>query len=85
MASGTFTGTGTSTPVAGMKFKLVLDFAGTASVDLEEQLPDGSAWIKVATGITADYSQNYETSQMTTLRWNCTAHTNNVGWFMDRL
>jgi len=76
--SGYFTGTGQSAAVSGDRIGIYMDFAGTASVDVEVQMPSG-AWIKVVTGITADYAQVYDANGVA-LRLNCTAHTNNVEW-----
>ncbi len=82
MASGIITGTGTTTPVTGRKISIKLDFAGTASIDIEELMPSG-AWVKVATAITADNRQVFESPVPTTLRLNCTAYTNNVEWAVE--
>jgi hypothetical protein len=80
MANGTFTGTGQSATVVGRKFDIVMDFAGTASVDIEVQTSDGG-WVKIpstGTGITADAVLVCEFVSPKALRLNCTAHTNNV-------
>lgn len=82
MASGTIAGTGATSPVVGRTFSIKMDFAGTASVDLEEQMPSG-AWVKVATAITADNRQVFESPTPTALRLNCTAFTNNVEWALE--
>lgn len=79
--SGTFTGTGQSDTCYGNKIVIKMDFAGTASVDLEAAL--GSSWIKVETGITADYFKVFEAPVMQELRLNCTAFTNNVVYEMQ--
>ncbi len=80
--AGSFAGTGTSAAIAGTKISIKMDFAGTASVDLEEQMPSG-AWIKVVTGTTADYRQVYDSPSIATLRLNCTAFTNAVEYVME--
>lgn len=82
MATGTITGTGATAAVVGKNFSIKMDFAGTASVDIEEQMPAGS-WIKVATGITADNRQVFESPTSTALRLNCTAYTNDVVWSLE--
>lgn len=80
--AGSFAGTGTSAAIAGTKITIKMDFAGTASVDVEEQMPSG-AWIKVVTGTTADYRSVYESPTITTIRLNCTAFTNAVEYVME--
>lgn len=80
--AGSFAGTGQSAVIAGTKITIKMDFAGTASVDIEEQMPSG-AWIKVVTGTTADYRSVYESPTMATLRLNCTAYTNAVEYIME--
>jgi len=75
--AGTFSGTGTSTPVFGRSINIALDFAGTASIDIERQMPSGS-WVKVQTGITTDIDQVLEYPAKVTVRLNCTAFTNPV-------
>ena len=81
---GTFTTTGTTDPIGGRKVGIILDFAGTASVDVEMQMPSG-AWVKVpdtGTGITADGPLLLEWPTDVQVRLNCTAHTNNVEYAM---
>ena len=58
-----------------------MDFAGTASVDVEQRI--NAAWIKIDTGITADYSRVFESPVIEALRLNCTAYTNDVVYRMD--
>lgn len=82
IVSGTFSGTGQSAVIAAKKIHIRMDFAGTASVDVEVQMPSGS-WIKTATGIVADYDMAYHSAAMTSMRLNCTAHTNNVEYTME--
>lgn len=81
---GTFSGTGTSAAIVGRQIAIRMDFAGTASVDVEVQMPSG-AWIKNADGtaITADYDKVYDRGVVTALRLNCTAHTNNVEYSLS--
>lgn len=73
--SGTFSGTGQSAQWTGGKVVL-LDFAGTASVNLEIRLESTGAWIiystKTADAVIEDFPTN------ATYRLNCTAHTDNV-------
>lgn len=80
--SGTISATGATGAVAGTKFSIKMDFSGTASVDIEEQMPSG-AWIKTVTAITADYRSVYESPTLTTLRLNCTAYTNSVEYVVE--
>ncbi|TIM14475.1 MAG: hypothetical protein E5Y67_12410 [Mesorhizobium sp.] len=82
--NGTFSATGTSAVIVGQKIAVRMDFAGTASVDVEVQMPSG-AWIKNADGtaITADYDKVYDRGVVTGLRLNCTAHTNNVEYSLS--
>lgn len=83
MATGTITGTGATAAVVGKSFSIKMDFAGTASVDIEEQMPSG-AWIKVnAAAVTADNRQVFTSPVSTALRLNCTSFTNNVEWSLE--
>jgi hypothetical protein len=82
MASGTITATGPTAGIAVKRASVKMDFAGTASVDIEEQMPSG-AWIKIATGITADDRQVFESPTISTIRLNCTAYTNDVVWSIE--
>lgn len=83
-AKGKITGTGAAalSEISGVKFDLRLDFEGTATVDLEEKVAGSSAatWIKIETGIAADYRKVFESITTTTLRLNCTAYTNPVAF-----
>jgi hypothetical protein len=76
--TGTFTGTGQSATITGQRVLFLLNFAGTASVNVEVQLPDTS-WIILQT-FTADGTYSWDTRNCAKLpfRLNCTAHTNNV-------
>lgn len=80
--TGTFSGTGQSSVITGRKIDIAMNFAGTASVDIERLMPDGS-WIKIETGITADDNYVAEYPANVSLRLNCTAHTNNVAYIMQ--
>jgi hypothetical protein len=80
MATGTKSGTGALTTVGpNYKFNIDIDFASTGSVDIEKQMPSG-AWIKAATGITADYTNVFETPAMSTIRLNVTANGSTIEW-----
>jgi hypothetical protein len=79
MATGTTSGTGALTAVGpNYRFAIKMDF-GTGSVDIEEKMPSGN-WIKVVTGITADYSNIWESPALTTIRLNVTAHSGAIEW-----
>lgn len=80
--TGTFSGTGQSDPIIGRAIDIAMDFAGTASVDVERRMPSGS-WIKIETAITADYNEVAEYPGNVAIRLNCTAHTNNVEYVMQ--
>lgn len=80
--SGTFTGTGPSESVTGTKFAIRMDFAGTASVDIQERMPSGT-WVKVGDSITADASRIYDSPVSTTIRLSCTAYTNAVEYIIQ--
>lgn len=79
--TGTFSGTGQSSEVTGRTVDIKMDFAGTASVDIEEKMPSG-AWIKIETGVTADYRKIAEFATPSHIRLNCTAHTNDVEYLI---
>jgi len=81
-AAGTITGTGAVGTSAVTHASIKMDFSGTASVDIEEQMPSG-AWIKIVTGVTADYRQVYESPTLATIRLNCTSFTNNVEYSIE--
>lgn len=74
--SGTFAGTGVSAGMAAPTITIQMDFAGTASVDVQSQMPSG-AWITVET-VTADYHKVFDQGGGVPIRLSCTAHTNNV-------
>lgn len=74
---GTFSGTGVSEVEFGRFLDISMDFAGTASVDIEVEMPSGS-WIKIETGITEDYHMIFNSTSGQNIRLNCTAHTDDV-------
>jgi len=76
LTTGTFSGTGQSGTVSMEKGSIIaMDFAGTASVNVEMRMPSG-AWHIIET-ITEDYSKVWD-GEGGTVRLNCTAHTDNV-------
>lgn len=81
MATGQITATGaTAALVAGTKISITLDFSGTATVDIEMLLNHTGNWVKIETGITADYHKIYDSPVIATLRLNCTAYTSSVDY-----
>lgn len=71
--SSTFSDTGQSSVISGRKIAIKMDFAtASASVDVEQRI--NAAWIKIDTGITADYSRVFESPIVEALRLNCTVH-----------
>lgn len=74
--SGTFSGTGQSSAVEGRKIAVLMDFAGTASVDIEVLGHDGN-YVKYKT-VTADHYELLDNLLGHSWRLNCTAHTDNV-------
>ena len=82
IVTGTFSDTGSSVPVAGTKISIKMDFAGTASVDIEEMGHDGG-WVKAETAYTADASLVFDRPTLATVRLTCTAHTNNVVYSLE--
>jgi hypothetical protein len=74
---GTFTGTGVSPTEKGLFMDISMKFAGTASVDIELQMPSGD-WLKIETGVVADFHRIFNSTAGQTIRLNCTAHTQNV-------
>lgn len=79
---GTFSATGQSQAEHANFMDITMDFAGTASVDIEIQMPSGS-WIKIETAIVADYHKVFSSASGQNLRLNCTAHTNNVEYAIE--
>lgn len=82
VVSGTISGTGATAAIVGRKIKVKLDFAGTASVDIEEQMPSG-AWVKRTTAVTADNISTIDNVAPAAIRLNCTAFTNNVEYSLE--
>jgi hypothetical protein len=81
IVTSTFTTTGQSSVIDGRSIAIKMDFAGTASVDVEQRI--NAAWIKIETGITADYSKVFESPVVESLRLNCTSYTNDVVYRME--
>ncbi len=74
--TGTFSATDQSDTVTMRSGGFIaMDFAGTATVAVQIQMPGGS-WMTVETA-TADYYKVWYRAGAT-VRLNCTAHTNNV-------
>lgn len=82
VVTGTIAGTGATTAIVGRKILIKMDFSGTASVDIEQQMPSG-AWIKQTTAITADNIAKLDNYAPTATRLNCTAFTNSVEYVME--
>lgn len=80
--AGTIAGTGATSAIIGRKIKVKMDFAGTASVDIEEQMPSG-AWVKRTTAVTADNISTIDNVSIAAIRLNCTAFTNAVEYSME--
>lgn len=79
--TGSFSGTGQSATIVARKIDVKMDFSGTATVQIETQMPSG-AWIVVGTAFTADTSQVVEFASRGAVRLNCTAYTNSVEYSM---
>jgi anaerobic glycerol-3-phosphate dehydrogenase len=80
-ASGTITATGAVGTSAVTHASIKMDF-GSGSVDVEEQMPDGS-WVKIVTAITADYRYVYDSPTLATIRLNCTSFTSNINYIIE--
>jgi len=80
--TGTFSTTGTSAEVASSAAVIVLDFDGTATVELQVR-QSGTNWVASDT-ITASGVFPIEFFVAVPFRLNCTAHTNNVNWAIYR-
>lgn len=74
---GTLTGVGTTPIEYGNYMDIMLMFDGTASVDVEVQMPQGD-WLKIDVGITSDYHKIFSSASGQKVRLNCTAHTDDV-------
>jgi hypothetical protein len=79
--SGTFAAIGQSATIGGKKIDIAMDFAGTASVNIERLMPGGS-WMVIGSAVTADYNEVAEYPAPVSLRLNCTAYTNDVVYVM---
>lgn len=82
LVSGTFSGTGSSAAIRGRAIDIAMNFAGTASVDVERRMYDGD-WIKIATAIVADYNYVAEYPSPVDLRLTCTAYTDAVEYVLQ--
>lgn len=80
--TSSFAGTGQSATIIGRKIDIALDFAGTATVQIERQMPSG-AWLVIGSAYTADTNQVLEFAEPKAVRLNCTAFTNAVEYSMD--
>lgn len=80
--SGSFSGTGQSAVIYGKSIDIAMDF-GSGSVDVERQVGDGGAWIKIATAVTADYNYVAEFPAPVSLRLNCTAWVSTITYVMQ--
>lgn len=65
------------TPASG-KLRLAL-VGGTGSVDVEEEMPDGTA-LKVETAVTIPYSKVYDSVPNVRVRFTPTAVTSDIKW-----
>lgn len=79
--SGTFSGTGQSDQWCNGSAVVILDFAGTASVSIEAYDPVNGNWVAISTK-TADYAGVLEGFGKVQCRLNCTAHTNDVDYYV---
>ncbi|MBW3099240.1 hypothetical protein [Pseudohoeflea coraliihabitans] len=79
----TFEATGTSDEIISDVIDIAIRHTGTASIDVERQMPSGN-WIKIKTGITADYNEtwNFGRGVYVTLRLNCTSYTDDAEFAM---
>lgn len=85
VVTGTFTGTGTSDWIEGKYVTIKMDFAGSASVDVETKMEDGTVVKTADTAVTADFYKTIEDPLIASIRLNCTAHTDNVVYEMRSL
>lgn len=79
--SGTIAGTGVPATLPELtvnKCIIDLDFAGTATVELQWKV-DGVNW-KTYASYTADAHIIFEPNVAVPIRLNCTAYTNDVDW-----
>ena len=80
--TGTFSTTGTSAEIASSAAVIVLDFDGTATVELQVR-QSGTNWVAAET-YTASTVYTFEPLVAVPFRLNCTAHTNNVNYAIYR-
>lgn len=73
---GTFSGTGQSDAIRCTRADVSLDFAGTATVEVQ-RARDGTSF-KTIESHTADTEKTYEAGSVQWIRLNCSAHTDNV-------
>ena len=83
---GTITGTGATAAVDPSESVMVILEAGSATIDVEIQPPESSAWVKCGTeGIgldaSADVVKVYE-APACKLRLNCTAYTSDTNYWL---
>lgn len=82
--TGTFSATGNSSSIViPGKGRLILTFAGTATVNLQEEYPV-STWTNTGDTWTASTSVIIDGGNRN-LRLNCSAHTNNVVYRIARI
>lgn len=81
--TGTFTGAGASDSVSGKKMDARLRFVGTATVQLESKMPSGN-WMVEEANITTDYHKVIDVASFIEYRFNCTAHTQDVEYAIQR-
>ena len=77
--NGTFTGTGASGSVRCRHADISLSFGGTATVQIQRSLDNGTTWTTIETH-DASTERTYEGGTQVDLRLNCSAHTNDVTW-----
>lgn len=80
--SGTFSDPGQSGTLNDKYIRVLLDFAGTASVSVEVQGHDGNWVADAAYTFTADKFLIYYNLAEDNVRLNCTAHTDDVVYSM---
>lgn len=79
--TGTFTETGQSAIVTARAGTIIhMDFAGTATVQIQVRNQTNGAWMTVETA-TADYYKRWDAAGAT-IRLNCSAHTDNVVYWV---
>lgn len=81
--TGTFTGMGASDSVSGKKMDARLRFTGSATVQLESKMPSGN-WMVEEANITTDYHKVIDVASFIEYRFNCTVHTQDVEYAIQR-